>query len=363
LNSDFKNERRLPPLRSIYFYLTEGCNLACRHCWIAPKFDAEGTYPTLPIDLFETAIREAKPLGLQIVKLTGGEPLMHPDFINLLEIIRQEGLGLTIETNGVLCTSEKAAEIAKSKNRSVSVSFDGANADTHEWVRGVVGSFKNASQGVKNLVDAGIRPQIIMTIMRKNLDQVEAVVRMAENLGAGSVKFNFVQPVARGGCMDEDETLNIEEIIRMGQYIEEDLARMTKLPLILGYPQAFRSLKSIAKDKGGGRCGILNIIGVISSGHYALCGIGNHIPELIFGVVGKDDLQEIWRTSSVINELRNNFPGNLDGVCGRCILRFYCQGYCVANNYYRSRNLGSSFWLCDLAEKAGLFPGTRLIQG
>jgi SynChlorMet cassette radical SAM/SPASM protein ScmF len=199
LNSDFKNERRLPPLRSIYFYLTEGCNLACRHCWIAPKFDAEGTYPTLPIDLFETAIREAKPLGLQIVKLTGGEPLMHPDFINLLEIIRQEGLGLTIETNGVLCTSEKAAEIAKSKNRSVSVSFDGANADTHEWVRGVVGSFKNASQGVKNLVDAGISPQIIMTIMRKNLDQVEAVVRMAENLGAGSVKFNFVQPVARGG--------------------------------------------------------------------------------------------------------------------------------------------------------------------
>ncbi len=94
-------------INTLYFYLTEGCNLACRHCWMGPRFDATGNhYPTLPVELFETAIREAKPLGLSGVKLTGGEPLLHPHFTRLLEIVRREELRLTIETNGLLCTPE-----------------------------------------------------------------------------------------------------------------------------------------------------------------------------------------------------------------------------------------------------------------
>src|SRR5450756_1740271 len=127
-------------INTLYFYLTEGCNLACRHCWMGPRFDATGNhYPTLPVELFETAIREAKPLGLSGVKLTGGEPLLHPHFTRLLEIVRREELKLTIETNGLLCTPEIAAEIAKSPDRFVSVSIDGTDAATHEWVRGVPG--------------------------------------------------------------------------------------------------------------------------------------------------------------------------------------------------------------------------------
>src|SRR5680860_250868 len=110
------------PINTLYFYLTEGCNLACRHCWMGPRFDGTGNnYPTLPVELFETAIREAKPLGLSSVKLTGGEPLLHPHFTRLLEIVRREDLRLTIETNGMLCTPEVAAEIAKSTDRFVSV--------------------------------------------------------------------------------------------------------------------------------------------------------------------------------------------------------------------------------------------------
>lgn len=66
------------PLEQIYFYLTEGCNLACRHCWLSPKLQGESkTYPTLSIELFHSILEQAKPLGLKAVKLTGGEPLMH----------------------------------------------------------------------------------------------------------------------------------------------------------------------------------------------------------------------------------------------------------------------------------------------
>lgn len=137
----------VPSLNMLYFYLTEGCNLACRHCWLAPKFDTTGQrYPALPVELFQTAIREAKPLGLSGVKLTGGEPLLHRQFTGLLEIVRREELHLTIETNGLLCTREIAAEIAKTPKRFVSVSIDGVDARPHEWVRGVQDSFQAAKQ-------------------------------------------------------------------------------------------------------------------------------------------------------------------------------------------------------------------------
>ena len=70
---------QIPEINTLYFYLTEGCNLACRHCWLAPKHETPGnSYPMLPVELFEMAISEAKPLGLTGVKLTGGEPLLHP---------------------------------------------------------------------------------------------------------------------------------------------------------------------------------------------------------------------------------------------------------------------------------------------
>jgi SynChlorMet cassette radical SAM/SPASM protein ScmF len=260
------------PLDELYFYLTEGCNLACRHCWLDPKFDADGSrYPVLPVGFFETAIAEAKPLGLTGVKLTGGEPLLHPEFRRLLEIVRREDLSLTIETNGVLCTPELAAEIAKSARRHVSVSIDGADASTHDWVRGVRGSFRLAQQAVRNLVAADTPPQIIMAVMRCNADQIEAVIQMAESLGASSVKFNIIQPTGRGETIrDGTNGLEVPELVRLGRHVDSDLAPATRLRLVFDYPVAFRPLSRIAKGQGGGICRILDILGVIASGDYAL---------------------------------------------------------------------------------------------
>jgi len=346
----------------IYFYLTVGCNLACRHCWLAPGFDADGTnYPSLPVELFEAAIREAKPLGLSSVKLTGGEPLLHPQILQLLEIVRREGLRLTIETNGVLCTEAMAREIAKSPDRFVSVSIDGADAATHEWVRGVSGCFAQAKKAVINLATAGTPPQVIMTIMRCNADQVDAVVRMAAELGASSVKFNIVQPTARGERLHEkDEALSIAELIQLGRHVEMDLAQTTKLQLFFDYPLAFHPLSRMASGDGYDSCGILGILGVIPTGNYALCGIGEHIPELVFGQVGKDHLEAVWMENQVLQELREGMPERLGGVCRCCLMRHHCLGSCIAQNYYQAGSLWAPFWFCQQAEEAGLFPASRL---
>jgi SynChlorMet cassette radical SAM/SPASM protein ScmF len=354
------------PLRHLYFYLTEGCNLACRHCWIAPKYQGEGkSYPALELDLFRSIIAQAKPLGLTAVKLTGGEPLLHPQIGDILEIVRREELRLGVETNGVLCTPELARALAACNNPHVAVSLDGVDAETHEWVRGVAGSFDRAVGGILNLVKAGFRPQIIMSLMRHNVDQMEPMVRLAEGLGAGSVKFNLVQPTARGEKMHEaGETLTIEELVELGEWVENTLSKSTRLRVYYSHPAAFKPLgRMFAHDGGGcGVCGILGILGILANGSYALCGIGQTVPELVFGHAAKDRLEDVWRDSPVLKEIREGLPHRFEGVCADCLMIPLCIGSCLAQNYYRSKNLWAGFWYCEEAKSHALFPQTRMSE-
>jgi len=358
-----KKERKFF-LNTIYFYLTKGCNLRCRHCWIAPKYQSTNrSYLSLSLELFRSIIKQAKPLGLSGVKLTGGEPLLHPQFHEILEEIRANDLRLIVETNGLLCTEGLAREMAACKNPFVSVSLDGADAETHEWVRGVLGSFEAALEGIRNLVKANLRPQLIMTIMPRNKGEMEAVLHLAESLGCGSVKFNILQPIARGEKMhDTDQTLSIEELVEVGEWVENVLSSSTNLRLYYSHPLAFRPLSKMFGNNGDGCgiCGILGILGVLADGSYALCGIGETVPQLVFGHTAKDPLEDIWDNTPVLQELREGLPHRFEGICGECLMKSRCLGSCIAQNYYRSKNLWAPYWFCEEANRRGLFAETRL---
>ena len=360
-----KSVDRKYPLNQIYFYLTEGCNLRCRHCWIAPKYQSgENSYPALDLDLFKSTIEQAKPLGLTGVKLTGGEPLLHPQIHEILELIRVENLNLNVETNGVLCTPDLASKMAVCRNPFVSVSLDGADSETHEWVRGVNGCFKAALKGIRNLVQVGFKPQVIMTIMRHNKGQMASVVQLAESLGAGSVKFNAVEPTARGEKMHESGgTLSIEELISLGPWIEDKLAVSTSLRLYYSHPMAFSPLGKMFAENGDGCgvCGILTILGVLANGSYALCGIGETLPELVFGCIANDSLKNVWNNTPLLKELREGMAWRFEGICGNCLMKGICLGGCVAQNYYRSRSFWAPHWYCEEAHRRGLFPETRVL--
>jgi SynChlorMet cassette radical SAM/SPASM protein ScmF len=359
-----KTEEKTYPLNQIYFYLTKGCNLKCRHCWIAPKFQAENaSYPVLDLPIFKSIVEQAIPLGLSGIKLTGGEPLLHPGIDDILHYIQSKALDLTVETNGVLCTLEVARQIEKCNNPFVSVSLDGSNAETHEWVRGVPGCFEAALRGIRNLVESGIKAQIIMCIMRCNKDQIGSMVRLAESMGAESVKFNITMPIARGEELHKnEETLTIEELVELGAWVENTLSASTDLRLVYDHPPAFRALSKMFGQNGDGcsRCGILSILGVLSNGSYALCGIGENVPELVFGHAATDRLEDVWEKTGVLNELRTGLTERLEGTCGNCLLKGMCLGSCIAQNFFRAQNLWSPFWYCEQAKNAGLFPHTRL---
>jgi len=312
------------------------------------------------LDLFETAVLEGKELGLGCVKLTGGEPLLHPQILDILEVIRREELALIVETNGMLCSEDIAQRIGQCKNPFVSVSLDGACAHTHEWVRGVPGSFERAVHAIESIAEAGVVGQIVMSVMRRNAGEVTRLVALAEEVGARSVKLNIIQPTARGEHFHSDaEMLSVEELLALGRHIESDVAPGASIDIHFDYPVAFRPLGRIVNGGEARRCGILGILGVLATGDYALCGIGSQIPELVFGRVGRDPLAKVWREDEVLQTLRAGLPKQFEGICGECLLNAFCLGSCVAQNYYRQQRLFAPFWFCEQADRQGLFPATR----
>jgi SynChlorMet cassette radical SAM/SPASM protein ScmF len=353
-------------LGTIYFYLTEGCNLKCRHCWIAPTYEAckdgELNFPYVSLAMVKDIIDQGIELGLGGVKLTGGEPLIHPQIDEVIKYINSKKLRLVIETNGVSVTPELASLIAEGENSFVSVSIDSHERETHEWVRGVPGCYDASLRGIKNLVDAGFKPQIIMSVMRRNVEHIESLVKLAEEVGAGSVKFNLVTPTERGKEMtNKGETLTIEELVELGDWVENDLAKRVKIRLHYSHPLAFRRMSKLFGENDCGGCGIFSIIGVLGSGKYALCGIGESVPEMIFGDAKIDRLANVWNNTSMLNDIREGLPSKLEGVCGDCTMKSICKGSCIANNYYSSKRLFAPYWYCSQAFEAGLFPKSRLI--
>ncbi len=353
-------------LETIYFYLTKGCNLKCRHCWINPPFEPgikADKFPFIDFELFKDICRQGKTLGMSSVKLTGGEPLIHPDIEKIISYVNEEKLGLTIETNGVELTQSIINKILQNKRKFLSISLDGVDAETHEWIRGVSGCFELAVNNAKKMIRAGYRPQLIMSVMKHNYNQMEELVRFAEKEGFESVKFNLVTPAERGEKMHEfEETLPIDKLVELGEWVERKLIPNSKIRIVYSHPAAFQPLSRIFSGKIG-QCGIFNIIGVLGTGQYALCGIGESVPELVFGDAAKDKLSDIWNKNTVLDDIRKGLPKKLKGICAECINKSNCLASCIAMNYYRHKDLFSSYWYCEEAYNSGLFPKSRIKPG
>ncbi len=197
-----------------------------------------------------------------------------------------------------------------------------------------------------------------MTVMRRNVEHLTAVVRLAESVGAESVKFNVLQPTARGEQMHESrQTLSIEELVELGRWVENDLSKSTKLRLIFDHPMAFRPLGNIYGSQGTGcaTCGVLGILGVLGDGSYALCGIGETVPEMAFGNAATDRLEDVWMNNPVLKEIRDGMTKAFKGICAECLMRSRCRGSCIAQNYYSNKDLWAPFWFAIRPTPRGSF--------
>ncbi|MHB8810955.1 MAG: radical SAM protein [Desulfobulbaceae bacterium] len=363
----------VPPLSAFYLYLSSSCNLSCRHCWITPRFTSGQPEPgdIIDVDALQEAITEAKPLGLKTIKLTGGEPLLHPGFREICAMTTREKLTLLMETNGTLLTAEMANYLKNETTMEfVSVSIDSAVAAKHDTFRGANGAFVAALQGLDHLVAAGYENvQVIMSVHRGNRDEIEDVARLAGEHGAASVKLNPVTNCGRGASMSQrGETLDLTDRLGLDEYIFKQLGPLlrsegTVPDLILNSPLALMPISEIMRQQGEtGDCGVLGILGVLGGGEIALCGIGRNVPDLVYGRLGEDSIRTIWLHHPTLSKLRQvlNDVDTYPALCRECTLARRCRTGCVAQNYINGKQMVWPDALCIAAHQKGLFPATRI---
>ncbi len=347
-------------LTDLYLYLTDHCNLRCAHCWISPKMSSR-QQDGIRLDALKKCIQEAKSLGLQSVKLTGGEPLLYRDLIELLEFLTSEELTIYIETNGILFDIDILKSFKFYNVTQISISLDAASEKIHDEIRGVKGSFHRTLKGLRPLFDSGLNFQIIMTLQRKNRKEIPGLIRLSEKLGAGSLKINPLQPCGRGmNAFKRKDNLELDELLQLYRMVEKEWSRPDSLEIFFDLPLAFRSIEEIKRGEIN-ECRVLNILGVIANGDFSICGIGQTIDELRMDNIHEVSICEVWEDNPVLKELRQSLPGKLQGICHHCIFKFQCLGACRANAYAMTRDLYAPYFLCQEFYESGLFPMSRYV--
>lgn len=348
-----------PPLNCLYLYLADQCNLACGHCWISPGF-SQARKEGIPIGHLTRTIGEATALGLQSVKLTGGEPLLYRDISELLAFLASAGVAVIIETNGTLLDNGILETLKSCKVSGISVSLDACTPAVHDGLRGVKGSFQRTLAGLRRLSEFGFDFQVIMTLHRRNRAELPGLISLCRELGAGSLKINPLMPCGRGKeVFQEEQNLPFGELLQLYRRTEEEWLSDGDPEIIFDLPVALRSISDIRR-RGIVECRILNILGILANGDFSVCGIGQTSDALRMGNILRDSVVAVWRDDPILAELRRDLPGRLKGICGRCLFRFQCLGSCRANAYAMEQDLFAPFFLCQEAAAAGLFPASRL---
>lgn len=168
----------------VAWQITNECNLACLHC-----IEESG-----PGKAFKDELGREEALGVidqlmehevPYLSFSGGEPMLHPHFFEMVERVTARGSQLKIETNGHYLTPESCARLRDLEVKAVQVSLDGASSATFGRMR-VRGEFDKTVQGIRNLAAAGVPIEVNFSPAAFNIHEAARVVDFAHELGAAS---------------------------------------------------------------------------------------------------------------------------------------------------------------------------------
>lgn len=194
-----------PSPRLIFWETTAGCNLACIHCRRITVADQLMPQDLTTAEAFDL-IDQVAAFGSPIFVLSGGEPLFRPDIFDIARHATDAGLIVALATNGTLITADVARKIKESGVKRVSVSFDGADAPTHDIFRGP-GAFAAAMRGIGHLRDVGLPFQINTTVARHNVHQMPETLDLAKEIGAVALHLFLLVPVGCGVEIAPDQQI------------------------------------------------------------------------------------------------------------------------------------------------------------
>lgn len=352
-----------PPPRLIFWETTAGCNLACIHCRRITVADQ-----LLPQDLATpeafALIDQVAAFARPIFVLSGGEPLFRPDIFDIARHASDARLIVALATNGTLIDAGVARQIKESGVQRVSISFDGADAATHDIFRGH-GAFDKAIAGMEHLRSVGVPFQINTTVARHNVHQMDQTLALAHELQAQALHLFLLVPVGCGVEIADDQQISATEyeavlnwmydaemaggmelkatcaphyfrIVRQRQAQERRQGLVRQRPASHqrqqhagaghpggnGHPAGRHAMNAMTKGclAGTGVCFVSHRGEVFPCGYLPL-GAGN---------IRQQPFQEIWEGSRLFAELRD--PSLLGGKCGLCEFKNVCGG-CRARSY------------------------------
>lgn len=358
-------EKKVPPLTHAYIYLTEECNQHCAHCWVTAKRIDSTCYEYPTAAQYEEFVNQAVPLGLNSIRLSGGEPLLRKEVFPLVEYAAGKGVVASIETNGMLITDEDASFFERMKS-SLSISLDGATSVTHDKRRGLKGAFSRTTKAIDILQGYRVPIQIVMAVAQDNLHELRAVLDYVATINPQnrpSLKINPVTPSGRAENMNtRGDLFEVDELLRLVWEVDNVYAKQYEFPIMVHLEPAFFSVNYLL-EHGSARCGFLSLICVLATGDISFCAMGYARPEFLMGSVRPPDfnLKAIWEENDVLQRMRQVVPENLDGVCGRCIMKYDCQGGCRAMAVEAYGNMAAPSPWCQLLYEKERFPENRLI--
>jgi len=160
--------------------LTYRCNNNCRHCWISVPADSPEKEKELTFDEIREIVDEAREMGCRRWSISGGEPMLRPDFADIFDYTTRKSVSYSINTNGTLITPEIAG-LMKRKGAKM-VALYGTTAEVHDHITRTPGSFEAAMQGFAYLKEAGAGFIVQLIPMRDNYHQYNEMVSLAESL-------------------------------------------------------------------------------------------------------------------------------------------------------------------------------------
>lgn len=341
-----------PPPRLVFWESTAGCNLSCIHCRRMTVADELTAQDLSTAETFKM-IDDITAVGTPVFVLSGGEPLFRPDIFEIARYATDAGMPVALATNGTLIDDAVAARVKESGVKRISISFDGADAATHDAFRGLPGSFEAAIRGMKALQSVGLPVQINTTIAKHNEKQLEDMLALSKELGAVALHLFLLVPVGCGVEIAEDQMISAAEYERVLNWLYDTEKAEPDLQLkATCAPHYFRVMhQRRAEDRRSGvqidlpasherqvhghhqmhaaTKGCLAGTGVCFVSHKGEVFPCGYLP-VEAGNVRNEPFEAIWQDSPLFAEMRDE--DLLEGKCGICQFKSLCSG-CRARAY------------------------------
>ncbi len=164
-------------------FLTYRCNNNCRHCWDRVADCRKERRKELSLEEIKSIVSQAKRSGTQEWSLSGGEPLLREDFLDIFMYIKENSRACSLNTNGTLIT-RKVAPLLRGPGVKL-ISLYGATEKIHDYITRRPGSFQETISGARYLKEANVYFIMQIIVLRDNLHELEKMVSLAKTLSKG----------------------------------------------------------------------------------------------------------------------------------------------------------------------------------